>query len=139
MVAMLREAMMAASGAGAVTAPAAPVAEAAPIVPVAEAAPIVPVAEAPPVPQANAPATTEPDEQVAPVSPAGTQEDLALAAVKMDAAAVSALVASGVEMDEATADAAFRAVVNAVDRAEALDQPLSGDSPPCSTTCSTPT
>ncbi len=67
--------------------------------------------------------------QVAPVSPAGTQEDLALAAVKMDAAAVSALVASGMEMDEATADAAFRAVVNAVDRAEALDQPLSGDVP----------
>jgi len=62
-------------------------------------------------------------------SPAGNIEELALAASQMDATKVSSLLESGLEMTEEITDTAFWAVVNAVDRAEALDQPLSGDVP----------
>ena len=77
---------------------------------------------------------TKPDkEEVVPVSlPAVSEqalEELALAASKMDATKVSSLLEAGLEMDEETTNAAFWAVVNAVDRAEALDQPLSPDVP----------
>lgn len=78
-------------------------------------------------------AVTKPDEEgaaAAPLgSPAGNIEELALAASQMDATKVSALLESGLEMTEEITDTAFWAVVNAVDRAEALDKPLSGDVP----------
>jgi hypothetical protein len=48
---------------------------------------------------------------------------------EMDATAVSALLQTGLQMDEVTTDAAFWEVVRAVDRAEKLDQPLSADVP----------
>jgi len=62
-------------------------------------------------------------------SAAGNIEELALAASQMDATKVSSLLESGLEMTEEITDTAFWAVVNAVDRAEALDKPLSGDVP----------
>jgi len=129
MVAELREAMMAASSASAEAALATPPAAAT-------------VAETPPVPQIQQQeppmeptmgfpteyAVTKPEEEAVP-APTGSYEDLALAATTLDATTVSSLISSGLEMDETTTDAAFRAIVNAVDRAEALDQPLSGDIP----------
>lgn len=51
------------------------------------------------------------------------------AAVQMDAAKVTSLIESGLQMDEATTEAAFWTVVKAVDRAEMEDKPLSGDVP----------
>ena len=59
----------------------------------------------------------------------GGYGDLHAAAVKLDADTVDALLATGLEMDEATTEAAFWAVVGSVDRAEARDEPLSGDIP----------
>ena len=47
----------------------------------------------------------------------------------MDATKVSTLLESGLKMDEEIVDTAFWSVVNAVDRAEALDQPLPEDVP----------
>uniref|UniRef100_A0A7S2EIC4 Fe2OG dioxygenase domain-containing protein n=1 Tax=Trieres chinensis TaxID=1514140 RepID=A0A7S2EIC4_TRICV len=55
--------------------------------------------------------------------------DLRNAVTQMDATTVSNLLESGLEMDESMTDAAFWAVVQAVDRAEELDQPLSTDVP----------
>ena len=62
-------------------------------------------------------------------APSGSYDDLALAATTMDVTTVSSLIQSGLQLDEQTTDAAFWAVVKAVDRAEALDQPLSADVP----------
>eukprot|EP00578_Thalassiosira_sp_NH16_P016919 CAMPEP_0181123046 /NCGR_PEP_ID=MMETSP1071-20121207/25661_1 /TAXON_ID=35127 /ORGANISM="Thalassiosira sp., Strain NH16" /LENGTH=1033 /DNA_ID=CAMNT_0023208103 /DNA_START=49 /DNA_END=3150 /DNA_ORIENTATION=+ len=56
-------------------------------------------------------------------------EQLGLSVLKVDAAKVSSLLDAGLEMDEEMTDRAFWAVVNEVDRAEALDKPLSGDVP----------
>ena len=80
-------------------------------------------------------AVTKPDAEEVSAPPgvskstAGNIEELALAASQMDASKVSSLLESGLEMTEEITDTAFWAVVNAVDRAEALDQPLSGDVP----------
>ena len=60
---------------------------------------------------------------------ASTMGDLQTAVMRMDAEAVSTLMEQGLVMDEATTDAAFWAVVRAVDRAEAEDKPLSADVP----------
>eukprot|EP00984_Skeletonema_dohrnii_P027124 scaffold16576_cov97-Skeletonema_dohrnii-CCMP3373.AAC.5 len=51
---------------------------------------------------------------------------LSTAAMRLDAQTVSTLLQSnpGIHLDEDTTNAAFRAVVNAVDRAEARDQPI---------------
>ena len=57
------------------------------------------------------------------------QLQLQSAVGQMNATAVSVLLEGGLEMDEATTDAAFWAVVNAVDRAEKEDKPLSADVP----------
>ena len=54
---------------------------------------------------------------------------LRAAASQLDVATVSSLLAGGLEMDAATADAAFWAVVAEVDRAEAADEALSPDVP----------
>lgn len=54
---------------------------------------------------------------------------LRTAVLEMNATEVSALLEKGLEMDEETADAAFWAVVRAVDQAEEQDQPLSTDVP----------
>merc|ERR1711966_46329 len=62
-------------------------------------------------------------------APSGSYDDLALAATTMDVTTVSSLIQSGLQLDEQTTDAAFWAVVKAVDRAKALDQPLSADVP----------
>lgn len=51
------------------------------------------------------------------------------AALAMDATKVSELIEAGLEMDEATTNAAFWAVVRSVDQAEAQDKPLSADMP----------
>lgn len=53
--------------------------------------------------------------------------ELRTAATQMDAAAVSNMLDNGLEMDEATTDAAFWAAVQAVDDAEAKDLPLSAN------------
>ncbi|CAB9513682.1 2-oxoglutarate and iron-dependent oxygenase domain containing 3 [Seminavis robusta] len=58
------------------------------------------------------------------------EEQLYQAATQMDGHAVTKLLESGnVEMDDDTTNAAFWAVVNAVDTAEAADQPLSENVP----------
>lgn len=49
---------------------------------------------------------------------------LRIAASNIDAAKVAELLSAGFEMDEETTDAAFWAVVDAVDRAEQADKPL---------------
>ncbi|CAJ1940587.1 unnamed protein product [Cylindrotheca closterium] len=54
-------------------------------------------------------------------------DQLRIAASNMDATKVSELLGAGFEMDEETTDAAFWSVVDAVDRAEQADQPLSAD------------
>eukprot|EP00640_Fibrocapsa_japonica_P002035 CAMPEP_0113952786 /NCGR_PEP_ID=MMETSP1339-20121228/90602_1 /TAXON_ID=94617 /ORGANISM="Fibrocapsa japonica" /LENGTH=539 /DNA_ID=CAMNT_0000961451 /DNA_START=238 /DNA_END=1857 /DNA_ORIENTATION=+ /assembly_acc=CAM_ASM_000762 len=56
-------------------------------------------------------------------------DDLKLrtAVSEMDVDAVSDMLEAGLEMDEATTDAAFWEVVKAVDRSEAEDMPLSGN------------
>jgi len=59
----------------------------------------------------------------------GDDGGLMAAVSKVDATKVTTLLESGIEMDEATTNAAFWAVVKAVDRAEAQDQPLSADVP----------
>ena len=57
------------------------------------------------------------------------QLQLDAAVSKMDAPTVTSLLEAGAHMDEGTTDSAFWAIVNAVDRAEALDQPLPADVP----------
>ena len=111
--------------------------------PKAETPPVVSRTKPDDVPMMGFPtdyAVTKPDEEVATPPPpppssntasssAGNIEELALAASQMDATKVSSLLESGLEMTEEITDTAFWAVVNAVDRAEALDKPLSGDVP----------
>ena len=68
-------------------------------------------------------ANVESETEVA--SASSSSDDDMLAAVKqLDAAKVSALLESGSELDESTTDAAFWAVVSAVDAAEAADAAL---------------
>uniref|UniRef100_A0A7S4EIH1 Fe2OG dioxygenase domain-containing protein n=1 Tax=Pseudo-nitzschia australis TaxID=44445 RepID=A0A7S4EIH1_9STRA len=55
--------------------------------------------------------------------------ELHSAAVQMDAAKVTSLIEAGLEMDEATTEAAFWTIIKAVDQAESEDKPLSGDLP----------
>ena len=94
-----------------------------------------------PVP-VSAPATTvqlqPPDEEFKPVSPrprAATNADpaqvaeLRQAVEKVDSTKVASLLEGGLEMDEEITDAAFWAVVNAVDAAEKEDKPLPADVP----------
>ena len=56
----------------------------------------------------------------------GVDLQLSTAAMRMDAQTVTTLLQSnpGIHMDEETTNSAFRAVVNAVDRAEARDEPI---------------
>jgi len=56
-----------------------------------------------------------------------SKEQLQIAVGKMDADAVSTMLNAGLTLDEKTNDAAFWTIVNAVDRAEARNLPLSGD------------
>jgi len=55
------------------------------------------------------------------------EQQLRFAISQLDVDAVNKMLKSGLEMNEAVADTAFWAVVDAVDRAEADDLPLSGD------------
>jgi len=57
------------------------------------------------------------------------QEELCAAVYKLNATKVSQFLERGIPMDEATTNAAFWAVVKAVDTAEAQDKPLSADVP----------
>ena len=98
-----------------------------------------------PVPvSAPAPATTTtvqlqpPDEEFKPVPPrprAATNADpaqvaeLRNAVEQVDSTKVASLLEGGLEMDEEITDAAFWAVVNAVDTAENEDKPLPADVP----------
>ena len=67
----------------------------------------------------------EGETEIADTSSASSSTDDMLTAVKqLDAAKVSALLESGSELDESTTDAAFWAVVSAVDAAEAADAAL---------------
>ena len=56
-------------------------------------------------------------------------DDLRIAASRMDSTMVTKMINSGMQMDEETTNAAFWTVVQAVDRAEEMDQPLSADVP----------
>eukprot|EP00588_Corethron_pennatum_P035997 CAMPEP_0194346322 /NCGR_PEP_ID=MMETSP0171-20130528/105359_1 /TAXON_ID=218684 /ORGANISM="Corethron pennatum, Strain L29A3" /LENGTH=561 /DNA_ID=CAMNT_0039113429 /DNA_START=198 /DNA_END=1883 /DNA_ORIENTATION=+ len=56
-----------------------------------------------------------------------TKEQLQIAVGKLDADAVSTMLNAGLALDEKTNDAAFWTIVNAIDRAEARNLPLSGD------------
>jgi hypothetical protein len=70
--------------------------------------------------------------QEAPRTQSQLQDDLQklfIAVSQMDTTTVSAMLESGLEMDEITTDVAFWAVVEAVNKAEKLDQPLSADVP----------
>mmetsp|Transcript_4531 Transcript_4531/g.9647 ORF Transcript_4531/g.9647 Transcript_4531/m.9647 type:complete len:1029 (-) Transcript_4531:237-3323(-) len=101
----------------------APVAASAPSVP---ATPVASVAKAQPLnmpmPSVHSPPTN--------VDISGlTSDDLRIAASEMDATTVTALITSGLEMDEETTDLAFWAVVQAVDDAEAQDKPLPASVP----------
>jgi hypothetical protein len=58
-----------------------------------------------------------------------TYAELHTAALLMDAKKVSSFIAAGLEMDEATTEAAFWAVTTAIDRAEREDKPFSDDVP----------
>eukprot|EP00581_Thalassiosira_minuscula_P006767 CAMPEP_0183707748 /NCGR_PEP_ID=MMETSP0737-20130205/4233_1 /TAXON_ID=385413 /ORGANISM="Thalassiosira miniscula, Strain CCMP1093" /LENGTH=516 /DNA_ID=CAMNT_0025935477 /DNA_START=12 /DNA_END=1562 /DNA_ORIENTATION=- len=77
--------------------------------------------------------STEPDNSAPATPPPPMSEEQRLklhtAALQMDATTVTSLLEAGMQMDEETTDGAFWAVVNAVDRAEAQDEPLSGDVP----------
>jgi len=110
------------------------------------AAPAAPASHEPP--KMEFPATyavTKPEEEKKPAAPAQSapvvasappkvldadvQRRLETAASTMDAKTVTSLLESGAEMNEETTDAAFWAVVRAVDRAESLDQPLPAEVP----------
>ncbi|KAL7529099.1 hypothetical protein ACHAXR_002793 [Thalassiosira sp. AJA248-18] len=120
----------------------------APVAPVAAAAAAPPRETAPPmmgfpttyevakpdkeesnVPAAPVKAETEKKIDVSSASPSDLEGSLGLAVLDVDADKVTSLLEAGAEMDEEMTNAAFWAVVNAVDRAEALDKPLSGDIP----------
>lgn len=58
-----------------------------------------------------------------------SQEDLWRAATEMDVAKLRVMLDSGMQMDERTTNAAFWSVVNAVDQAEAEDEPLAANIP----------
>ena len=78
--------------------------------------------------------TKSPQETVAPLPAAAeldqeTKDRLRAAATSLDATTVSAMLESGSEMDEATTEAAFMAVAQEIDRAEAADEALSADVP----------
>lgn len=102
-----------------------------------------PIAEPVPVSApVSAPAPTAqlqpPDEEFKPVPPrprAATNADpaqvaeLRQAVEKVDSTKVASLLEGGLEMDEEITDAAFWAVVNAVDAAEKEDKPLPADVP----------
>jgi len=91
--------------------------------------PVVP--EAPVEPETPPPPAAETVSQSSDIFEEDGREyfELANAAAALDADRVDALIAAGVHMDEATTDRAFWSVVNAVDRAEMEDKPLSGDIP----------
>eukprot|EP00571_Detonula_confervacea_P009891 CAMPEP_0172300772 /NCGR_PEP_ID=MMETSP1058-20130122/2792_1 /TAXON_ID=83371 /ORGANISM="Detonula confervacea, Strain CCMP 353" /LENGTH=698 /DNA_ID=CAMNT_0013010659 /DNA_START=13 /DNA_END=2109 /DNA_ORIENTATION=- len=82
-------------------------------------------------------AVTKPEEDsaesnvVAPtaISDEDAKLQLGAAVSRMDATTISSLLEHGAKMDEETTDAAFWAVVRAVDRAEEEDKPLSADVP----------
>ncbi|KAL7535633.1 hypothetical protein ACHAWF_005221 [Thalassiosira exigua] len=101
----------------------------------ASSAPLPPAAaaSAPPASVGAASAAAAPIAPIAPATPpAASEEDLLklhTAALQMDASTVSSLIDSGVPLSEGTTDAAFWAVVNAVDRAEVLDEPLPASVP----------
>eukprot|EP00985_Skeletonema_marinoi_P023222 scaffold15295_cov110-Skeletonema_marinoi.AAC.1 len=91
----------------------------------------------PPPPTVSAPIVVQKEEPKTDNKPAAPiPEDIAslddvtlqlsTAAMRLDAQTVSTLLQSnpGIHLDEDTTNAAFRAVVNAVDRAEARDQPI---------------
>lgn len=61
--------------------------------------------------------------------PAPVDPRLRQAIIDMDASKVTELLKEGIEMDPIAANAAFWSVVNAVDRAEEEESPLSGDIP----------
>eukprot|EP00577_Skeletonema_sp_RCC1716_P006723 CAMPEP_0113408576 /NCGR_PEP_ID=MMETSP0013_2-20120614/20684_1 /TAXON_ID=2843 ORGANISM="Skeletonema costatum, Strain 1716" /NCGR_SAMPLE_ID=MMETSP0013_2 /ASSEMBLY_ACC=CAM_ASM_000158 /LENGTH=575 /DNA_ID=CAMNT_0000294629 /DNA_START=9 /DNA_END=1736 /DNA_ORIENTATION=- /assembly_acc=CAM_ASM_000158 len=86
-------------------------------------APIVVQKEEPKTDNNNNPAAPIPDD-IASLDDVTLQ--LSTAAMRLDAQTVSTLLQSnpGIHLDEDTTNAAFRAVVNAVDRAEARDQPI---------------
>jgi hypothetical protein len=73
------------------------------------------------VPEYDAPVATTPEGY--------SSTDLRIAVSKMDSKTVSDLLDKGLAMDESTTNAAFWAVVKAVDEAEAQDRPLSPDVP----------
>jgi hypothetical protein len=64
-----------------------------------------------------------------PSAPTADASTLHTAAMHMDVTTVSAILQQGLEMDEATTDAAFWAVVKEVDRSEAEDKAISADVP----------
>ena len=70
----------------------------------------------------------QPEAQPLPAPTPDTSEEAQLrmlsAVESMDADAIDALLASGIQMSEATASAAFWNIVNEVDRCEAQDKPL---------------
>lgn len=89
---------------------------------------VEPIAQTTTEPTTTTSATTTPP--VTPEPEAQSSKDaLALksAAMTLDAATVSSLFERGVEMDASTVDAAFWAVVNAVDRAERENKALPAD------------
>ncbi len=118
------------------------VAENVPKVPVAKDMPKIETAEVPPPPPPVASVAAVPKEEATATSvssskpPSSTPNDiesledvnekLGLAALRMDAQTVTSLLESnpGLQMDEETTNSAFWAVVNAVDKAEARDEPL---------------
>lgn len=71
----------------------------------------------------------EPKQSTAKKEKGPQDEALYNAAKQLDVTTVSSLLERGLEMDEKTTNAAFWAVVKAVDRAEEEDQPLSADVP----------
>ena len=109
---------------------------------VAEDVPKIETAEVPPPPPPVASVAAVPKEEATATSissnkpPSSTPNDiesledvnekLGLAALRMDAQTVTSLLESnpGLQMDEETTNSAFWAVVNAVDKAEARDEPL---------------
>jgi hypothetical protein len=85
----------------------------------------------------GAEATAAPTSSSAPVEPAPVKteaspemlEELRTAVLQLDTRKVSNLLEEGLELDEATTNAAFWAVVHEVDRAEEADEPLGADVP----------
>ncbi|KAL7468777.1 hypothetical protein ACHAXS_009009 [Conticribra weissflogii] len=102
------------------------------VAPISPTAPVVPVTPATFVSKAqplNMPLSAVPGPGTNVDITGLTTDDLRIAASEMDAATVTALINSGLEMDEETTDLAFWAVVQAVDDAEAQDKPLPASVP----------